>query len=89
MSSANDLNYEWFKTNLPDLLMKHRGKYLIVCEESIQGAYPTFDEALDAALEVAKPGDFLVQHCVTEEESAQVICSLMRLPISGQNSLVV
>ena len=81
MISANDLNYRWFKLNLPDLLMKHRGEYLIVYEESIRGAYPTFDETLDAALEIAKPGEFLVQHCVTEEESTQVICSLMRLPI--------
>jgi hypothetical protein len=48
----------------------------------MRGSYATFKEALDEALKIARPGEFLVQHCVedAEEASANVFCSLMKLP---------
>ena len=73
MNSVDEHNYQWFKKNLPDLINEYGGKYLIIHEESMRGVYPTFNDALDAALKIAKPGEFLVQHCVTEEESIFVV----------------
>lgn len=81
MSSVGERNYLWFKKNLSEVIKKYKGQYLIIHEESLCGAFSTFDEALESALKFAKPGDFLVQHCVDEKESTQVICSLIKLPL--------
>jgi hypothetical protein len=80
MPTLDEKNYEWFKNNLPILMESHEGKFLIIHNESLCGAYPSFSDALGEALKIAKPGEFLIQRCVDEKEGAQVICSLMRLP---------
>ncbi|MDR1509744.1 MAG: hypothetical protein LBS53_08900 [Synergistaceae bacterium] len=80
MASVDEKNYEWFKKNLPELMKNHHGKYLIIHEERDKGAYETFESALNDALKIAVPGEFLIQRCVGEEESTQVICSLTKLP---------
>jgi hypothetical protein len=80
MASVDERNYEWFRMNLPDLMAQHKGKYLVIIEESASGAYETFEDALTQALSLAKPGEFLIQRCVSEEESTQVICSLLKFP---------
>gem|GEM_PF-5502648 len=80
MASIDEINYAWFKKNLPDLLKEHKGKYLIIHEESLKGAFSDFKEAMNKALELAKPGEFLIQRCVTEDENTQVICSLIKMP---------
>ena len=71
MASINEMNYEWFKQNLPNLMEKHYGKFLIIHERTQKGEFVSFQEALHEALKFAKPGEFLVQRCVTAEESAQ------------------
>jgi hypothetical protein len=80
MASVDEKNYDWFKNNLPELMSEHKGKFLIIFEESARGAYDTFEDALAGALCFANPGEFLIQRCVSEEESMQVICSLVKLP---------
>jgi hypothetical protein len=77
---TSERNYEWFKENLPVLMKEYKGKFVIVYEQSIRGAFPSFNAALDNALTFAAPGDFLVQHCTSEEESAEVFCSLIKMP---------
>jgi len=78
MASIDEMNYEWFKKNLPDLVMENYGKFLVIHEKSLKGVFANFVEALHEALKFAKPGEFLIQRCVSEEESAQVICSLLK-----------
>jgi len=80
MATINEINYAWFKKNLPDLMKEHEGKFLIIHEESLKGVFSDYKEALHKALEIAKPGDFLIQRCVTEEESTQVTYSLIKVP---------
>lgn len=80
MASIDEKNYEWFKKNLPALIKEYRNQFIVVHEESMKGAYPSFDVALTEALKFAKPGEFLIQRCATEDECTQIICSLMRLP---------
>ena len=80
MATIDEKNYEWFKNNLPKLMEKHRGKYLIIINEALSGCFETFDEALAEALKTAKPGEFLIQRCISEEENAEVFCSVVRLP---------
>jgi hypothetical protein len=57
-------------------MSEHKDKYLIIVEESMRGAFNTFEEALPRALDLAKPGEFLIQRCVSEAENTQVICSM-------------
>ena len=80
MASIDERNYEWFKDNLPGLMKEHKGKFLVIHEESVKGIFATFQDALMEALTFAKPGEFLVQRCATEEECAQVITSLIKMP---------
>ena len=80
MASIDEVNYEWFKKNLPELIKEYEGKFLIINEESLKGVFSSFGDALQEAIKFAKPGEFLIQYCVTEEESTQVICSLIKMP---------
>jgi hypothetical protein len=80
MASIDEMNYKWFKDNLPYLIKDNKGKYLIIHEKSLKGVHPNYEEALREALKIAKPGEFLIQRCVSEEECAQVLCSLFKLP---------
>jgi hypothetical protein len=80
MSSVDEKNYEWFEANLSDLMREHRDKYLIIYEESLRGVFSDIEDAITEALTFAKPGEFLIQRCVPEDESTEVLCSLIRLP---------
>ncbi|GHV51758.1 hypothetical protein FACS1894216_06560 [Synergistales bacterium] len=75
-----DRNYDWFKKSLSDLMLKFSGQYLLIVDESVSGAYPSFEEALNEAMKNYEPGKFIIQKCCDESETTQVICSLMRLP---------
>ncbi|MDR0648282.1 MAG: hypothetical protein LBF92_02965, partial [Synergistaceae bacterium] len=70
MDSVDDRNYRWFRDNLPRLILDYGGKFLVIYDESMRGSYATFKEALDEALKIARPGEFLVQHCVEDAEEA-------------------
>jgi hypothetical protein len=79
--NAVDRNYEWFKENLADLLLKYDKQQLVIIDEKVAGVYSSFEEALEGALALAKPGEFIIQKCaLSEDEATEVICSLVRLP---------
>ena len=73
LSPVQQRNYHWFKKNLNDLCLNHGGDYLIIYKESVRGVYPTHDEAFEAAIRFAKPGEFLIQHCIAEGEETVFI----------------
>ncbi|GHS93433.1 hypothetical protein AGMMS50276_03900 [Synergistales bacterium] len=75
-----DRNYDWFKKNLVDLILKYKGQHLLIVDESVLGAYNTFDEALNEAVKLSEPGKFIIQKCCDEDETSQIVCSLMKLP---------
>ena len=81
MKDSADRNYEWFKANLPQLITEYSGQYVIILNEAVLKALPSFDEALNEALKHAVPGEFIIQKCtVDESETVQTFCSLIRLP---------
>ena len=59
-------NYKWYESNLPELLKEYKGKYLIIYEESMRGAYDTYHDALRAAAEFARRGEFLIEWCAPD-----------------------
>ena len=70
MSNNNlaDKSYEWFKNNLPELVKTYDGQYVVVKDESVIAAYPSFDEALVNTVKTETPGTFIIQLCSLDKE---------------------
>jgi hypothetical protein len=56
-----------FLDRLPELLRAHLGQFVAVVGNEILGAWPTREEALDAAVERAGDGPFMVRVVRAEE----------------------
>lgn len=79
MESVADRNYAWFKRHRADLAYEHPGEYVVIVDESAAGIFASLDEAIEGALAVSRPGQFLIQQCVPDdEEHSQYFCSLAR-----------
>ena len=70
MSNNNlaDKNYNWFENNLPELVKTYDGQYVVVKDESVIAAYPSFDEALVNTVRTETPGTFIIQLCSLDKE---------------------
>lgn len=51
------------------LLPDHRGKYLLIRDERLVGAFETERQAIKAGMEQFELGTFLIQKCEAGEES--------------------
>src|SRR4051812_35445108 len=56
-----------FLARLPDLLKSHPGQFVAVVDSEILGVWPTREEALDAAVERAGEGPFMVRQIQADE----------------------
>jgi hypothetical protein len=56
-----------FLAKLPALLEAHPGEFAAVVDTEILGAWPTREEALDAAVERAGDGPFMIRQIRAEE----------------------
>lgn len=62
--------YEYFNAISKELAERYNGKFVIVHNESITGAYGSFQEAMKQALENGlEVGTFLIQECSSDPES--------------------
>jgi len=61
--------FNFFINNLPELLKKYQGKYIVIKNEQILGAYESFEQAILATRETEKIGTFLVQKCEANKDS--------------------
>lgn len=61
------LNY--FKSNQDELLKKHKGKFLVIKDQKVQGVYDTEIEAYTDAKNKFELGAFLIQQCLPGQES--------------------
>lgn len=67
MESSQDKNYEYYISNKKELCKKYLNKYLIIKDESVVGAYETFEEALKEAKNI-EAGTYIIQKCEKDEE---------------------
>jgi cytolysin (calcineurin-like family phosphatase) len=67
-----DMNYEWFRENLPILVKKYDDQYVVVKDKSFVAAYPSFNEAFDETLKTEKPGTFIIQLCSLDESKTTI-----------------
>jgi hypothetical protein len=71
--AANRLRRELaaFVAKLPELLKTHPGQFAAVVESEILGVWPTREEAVDAAVERAGEGPFMVRQVRSQEPTGR------------------
>lgn len=67
----NDLKKEldFFKANQESLVAQYSGKFLVIANESIFGAYDTEIEAYEEATKELKLGTFIIQECISGDSA--------------------
>jgi hypothetical protein len=72
MNETQAANVNAFRSALADLLTSPltRGKFVVVHDQAVKGAFDTFDVALRAALSQFPAGEFIIQQVI--EDSAVV-----------------
>jgi hypothetical protein len=72
MVMANDQlqkEFEYFKANQEILVKQYEGRFLVIRDRKICGAYQTAIEAYTEAKKQFELGTFLIQQCLPGEES--------------------
>ena len=65
--------YKWFNDNRDNIIANHEDECVLLKDYAIIGYYPNTETALKAAKESGLSlGDFLIQHCVTEEDDTMI-----------------
>ena len=59
-----DKEFKYFLDHQKELVEKYNGKFIVIKNENVIGAYDTEEEAIRETLKTHKAGTFLVQHCV-------------------------
>jgi len=58
----------WFNQNRPYLVSKYSGQYVVVLNQAVQGAFPTFQAAYHAAVQrFGVGGGFLIKQVLSVE----------------------
>lgn len=61
--------FNYFLNNLTTLVEKYEGKYIVIKNETVLGAYDTRDLAISETSKTETLGTFLVQKCSQSEEN--------------------
>ena len=64
-----DQEFKYYIDNQSELVIKYKGKYLVIKEQSIVGVYDTEIEAYTEAVKVYELGTFLIQECQPGSEN--------------------
>ena len=64
-----DKEFIYYKDHQEDLVREYNGKFLVIKDERIQGAYDTELEAYTESKKKFDLGTFLIQHCSPGKES--------------------
>ena len=61
--------FKYFLNNKEDLSRKYKGKFLVIRDEKVIGAYDSEKDAYDNAIKNNELGTFLIQECSTRESA--------------------
>jgi hypothetical protein len=67
-----DKEFKYYIEHQEDLVKKYNGKYIVIKNNSILGAYDSEAEAYNKTIKYHKLGTFLIQHCLPGQESHTV-----------------
>lgn len=62
--------YDYYEKNISELATKYLGKWVVIVEDSVIGAFPSQGEAYANAVKTNKPGTFLIQEITGSTNSA-------------------
>lgn len=60
---------EYFKSHQQELVKRYEGKFLVIKDQEVKGVYDTEIEAYTEAKKQFELGTFLIQHCLSGQES--------------------
>lgn len=69
-----DSDFEFFKSQLPELLKEHTGQFVLIKDQGIHGFYPSLEEALKTGYDKFGDAEFLIQE-ITDEKRANYLNS--------------
>lgn len=69
MDKNLEKEFQFYLDHQKDLVKKHNGKFLVIKECAVVGAYDTEFEAIEKASKKYELGTFLVQKCEPGKES--------------------
>jgi len=58
--------YDYFNSNIEELLSKYNGEYIVIKDEAVIGHYDSFEEAYNKTCDKEEIGTFIIQHCIAE-----------------------
>lgn len=61
--------HEYFENHKDELLDQYRGQYLVIVDETVQGAFKEQADAYDYAFDNFERGKFLVRLCVPDSDA--------------------
>ena len=64
--NTENLDYNFFRSKLPELLKEQRGRFALIKNQEIQGIYSSVEDTLKNGYEKFNNTDFLVQE-ITDE----------------------
>jgi len=64
--------FQYYIDNQNELVRKYNGKYIVIKNQQVIGAYNSHLEAYNESLKSNKLGTFLIQHCFPGPESYTV-----------------
>ena len=65
--------YQYFQDNRESLVKEYKEKYIVIKENSVIGSYDTETEAFVETTKEYEAGTFLIQHCVSEDETQKQV----------------
>lgn len=70
-------NLSFFQKELPTLITDnvYHGKFIVINDEKIKGAYDSFESALSFAVSHFSPNDFIIQQVIDDKERINFIRS--------------
>lgn len=64
-----DKEFKYYLDNQDELVKEYDGKFIVIKNQTVIGAYNTEMDAYNETLKEHKLGTFLIQHCMPGEES--------------------
>lgn len=75
--------FQYYLSAQPELVKKFKGKHLVIIGDSVVGAFPTRNEALDHVDGRYVPGTFLIQLCTPGDSAYTLKCYSRRVNFNG------
>lgn len=57
----------WFRQNRAFISQQYTGQWVVIKDQAVRGAYPTYDAAYNAGVSQFGTGSFVVKEAVPEE----------------------